>query len=232
MLQSITLKLVEWLTVSATYQIFHFIFISVRRSCQEYKESGHVTDGEYLIDPDGPGRNEAPVRVYCNMAGKNGLAGTHVGHDSETRTLVNGYNAPLSYSRNITYKISMAQIIALMDLSHSCEQFIKYECHHSVILLFDNSVWASWVSRDGVTMNYWGGASQGSGKCACGMTQTCNTPSEMCNCHSNDNVWRSDEGYITDRDVLPVSKLYFGDTGGHGEMGYHTLGQLTCYGKK
>ena len=215
--------------VSATYQIFRFIFILVRRSCQEYEESGHVTDGEYLIDPDGQGKNEAPVMAYCNMTGKNGLAGTYVRHDSETRTFIIGYNGPSFYSRDISYNIRMAQIKALMDLSHSCEQFIKYECHDSVILLFDNLLYASWASRDGVKMKYWGGASPGSGKCTCGMTQTCNKPSKMCNCHSYDMFWRSDEGYITDRDALPVSKLYFGDTDGGGEMGYHTLGKVTCY---
>ena len=134
MLQSITLKLVEWLMVSATYNIFHFIFILVRRSCQEYKESGHVTDREYLIDPDGPGKNEAPVMVYCNMTGKNGLAGTHVVHDSEARTFVNGYEVHLSYSKDISYKISMAQIISLLDLSHNCEQLIKYECYNSKMI--------------------------------------------------------------------------------------------------
>ena len=191
-----------------------------------------MSDEEYLIDPDGPGENEAPVSAYCNMTGKDGLAGTHVGHDSETRTFVKGYEGPSSYSRDVSYNISMAQIIALLDLSNNCEQFIKYECRGSVILLHNNLLYASWASRDGVKMKYWGGASPGSGKCACGMTQTCNKPSEMCNCKSNDNVWRSDEGYLTDRDALPVSKLYFGDTGGGGEMGYHTLGKVTCYGKK
>ena len=191
-----------------------------------------MSDGEYLIDPDGPGKNEAPVRVYCDMTGKKGLAGTHVSHDSETRTLVNGYDAPSSYSRDISYNISMAQIIALLNLSHNCEQFIKYECRGSVILLYNNLLYASWVSCDGVKMNYWGGASPGSGKCACGMTKTCKKPSRVCNCNSNDNVWRFDEGYLTDRNVLPVSKLYFGDTGDESEAGYHTLGKLTCYGKK
>ena len=191
-----------------------------------------MTDGGYLIDPDGPGKNEAPGMAYCDMTGKNGLAGTHVSHDSEARTLVNGYEARLSYSKAISYKISMAQIISLLDLSHNCEQFIKYECHSSKIINDKDNLIASWVSRDGVKMNYWGGASPDSGKCACGMTQTCKKPSEVCNCNTNDNVWRYDEGYLTDRVTLPVSKLHFGDTGGRSEKGYHTLGKLTCYGKK
>ena len=226
----VSFKLVEWLMASGTYHIFQFIFILVRRSCQEYNESGHVSDGEYLIDPDSPGENEAPVRVYCDMTGKNGLAGTHVGHDSETRTFVKGYEAPLSYSRDISYNISMAQSIALLNVSHNCEQFIKYECYDSKKLLHKNVLYSSWVSRNGVKMKYWGGAIPGSGKCACGMTQTCNKPSKICNCSSNDQVWRYDEGYLTDRDVLPVSKLHFSDTGSVGEAGYHTLGKLTCYG--
>ena len=47
----------------------------MRRLCQEYNESGHVSYDEYLIDPDGPGKNKAPVRAYCDMTEKSGLAG-------------------------------------------------------------------------------------------------------------------------------------------------------------
>jgi len=78
-------------------------------------------------------------------------------------------------------------------------------------------------------MKYWGGAS-GSGKCACGMTNSCAEPRYGCNCDQNDYVWREDSGLLTDKTHLPVKQLRFGDTGDNGEQGYHTLGKLKCYG--
>ncbi|KAL9974993.1 hypothetical protein ACROYT_G012107 [Oculina patagonica] len=83
-------------------------------------------------------------------------------------------------------------------------------------------------------MAYWGGASPGSGKCACGMTNSCADPSLSCNCDKNDLAWREDSGLLTDKTHLPVKQLRFGDTGGsvckYKEQGYHTLGKLKCYG--
>ena len=199
------------------------------RSCQEFKENGHTNDGEYLIDPDGLGAGEEPILVYCNITAKNGLAGTHVNHDSEERTYVNGYEAPFSYSKTVRYNMTMGQITALMDLSGKCEQFISYECRGS-LLLGAYRVFGAWESRKGIRMNYWGGASPGSGMCACGMTQSCGPAGHTCNCDMNDGVWRTDEGYLTDKDSLPVTQLNFGDTGGIAEGGYHILGPLICYG--
>ena len=86
-----------------------------------------------------------------------------------------------------------------------------------------------WVSRDSTKMTYWGGASPGSGKCACGMTNSC-AANGRCNCDANDDVWREDSGLLTDKTKLPVKQLRFGDTGGSDEKGYHTLGKFKCYG--
>lgn len=86
-----------------------------------------------------------------------------------------------------------------------------------------------WMSRDGIQMNYWGGASPGSGKCACGVTRTCALSSRPWNCDSNDKVWREDSVLLTDKSTLPVSELRFGDTGVEYEKGYYTLGKLKCY---
>ena len=90
------------------------------------------------------------------------------------------------------------------------------------------------MSRDSAKMTYWGGASPGSGKCACGMTNSCGdlwAYSRLgCNCDKNDDVWREDSGLLTDKTKLPVKQLRFGDTGQSGERGYHTLGNFTCYG--
>ena len=50
----------------------------------------------------------------------------------------------------------------------------------------------------------------------------------FCECESNDQVWRHDEGTITDNHLLPVTGLYFSDTNDFGENGFFTLGPLIC----
>ena len=77
-------------------------------------------------------------------------------------------------------------------------------------------------------MTYWGGASV-SGKCACGMTNSCANPSYGCNCDKEDGVWREDSGLLTDKTRLPVKQLRFGDVA-YWNKGYHSLGKLKCYG--
>jgi hypothetical protein len=126
------------------------------------------------------------------MTSKNGVGVTVIGHDSESRTLVKGYNPEGSYKRTITYDISMEQIAAIVKHSKNCQQFIKYECYHSV-LLRDSHGW--WVSRQGWKINYRCGAAVDSGKC--GMTNSC-PGGWKCNCDQNDETWRGDSGYLID----------------------------------
>ena len=201
-------------------------------SCSVIRKYLSSPSGNYVIDPDGAG-GLAPFAVYCDMSDKNGVGVTVVSHDSESRTLVDGYNSNGDYSRNIHYSgASLSQLASLTDVSLYCEQFIKYECFGSIIR-FSNSPYAWWVSRDSAQMRYWGGASPDSRKCACGMTNSCADPSRACNCDKNDGVWREDSGLLTDKSTLPVKELRFGDTGvnsGVDEKGYHTLGKFKCSG--
>jgi len=191
------------------------------------RTNGGGVSGNYVIDPDGAG-GLAPFTVYCDMSDKNGVGVTVISHDSESRTHVSGFNPAGSYSRDIHYTgASLSQLASLTRVSSHCEQFIKYECYNSVSV---GRGYAWWVSRDSSKMTYWGGASPGSGKCACGMTNSCANPSYGCNCDKNDNVWREDSGLLTDKTHLPVKQLRFGDANGHSEEGYHTLGKLKCYG--
>ena len=166
------------------------------------------------------------------MTSKSGVGVTVIGHDSESRTLVKGYEARGSYKQQVSYNVSMEQIVAIIKKSNNCEKYIKYQCFSSV---FSYSIqrFSWWVSRQGSKMNYWGGAAINSGKCACGMTNSC-AGGRKCNCDMNDLVWREDSGYLTDKNTLPVSELRFGDTGNifgsNHELGYHTLGKLRCWG--
>ena len=203
-------------------------------SCSVIRKFISSSSGNYVIDPDGVG-GQAPFTVYCDMSDKNGGGVTVVRHDSESRTLVDGYERRGSYSRSIHYSgASLSQLASLTKISAHCEQFIKYECYGSFFNYRDAFHW--WVSRESTQMLYWGGASPGSKKCACGMTNSCADPSEACNCDKNDGVWREDSGLLTDKSALPVKELRFGDTGTHGdnkvadEKGYYTLGKLKCHG--
>ena len=195
-------------------------------SCSMIQKHVSRISGNYVIDSDATG-GLAPFTVYCDMSDKNGIGVTVISHYSESRTYVNGYSGAGSYSRDIHYTgASLSQLASLTRVSSHCEQFIKYECYDSMIFRYG---YAWWVARDSSKMTYWGGASPGSGKCACGMTNSCANPSYSCNCDKNDNVWREDSGLLTDKTHLPVKQLRFGDNWGSAQ-GYHTLGKLKCYG--
>ena len=88
------------------------------------------------------------------MTSKNEIGVTVIGHNSESRTGLNGgiggsgeYEGSGSYKRDIVYDTTMEQIVAVMNQCRYCEQFIKYECHGSLLLL-DGKGW--WVSRQGM----------------------------------------------------------------------------------
>ncbi|PFX11538.1 Contactin-associated protein-like 2 [Stylophora pistillata] len=198
------------------------------KTCSQIKLC-NLPSGSYVIDPDGNG-GVKPFKVYCDMTDKNGVGVTVVSHDSESRTLVKGYEDRDAYSRNIRYtEADMAQLANLTASSAHCEQFIKYECRYSLLLANGNPQgW--WVSRDGENMTYWGGVDSVDYKCACGLNNTCAGTNDGCNCDKNDNTWRNDSGFLTDKSKLPVKQLRFGDTGGSQETGHHTLGKLKCFG--
>ena len=171
------------------------------------------------------------------MTDKNGVGVTVVGHDTENRMVVNGYEGKGSYVRSVHYSgaglTSVPHLTGLLDVSAHCEQFIKYECYRSLLLYSPGDPHGWWVSRDMAKMTYWGGATPAdSQKCACGVTSpnTCADTTRGCNCDKNDPVWREDSGLLTEKSHLPVLQLKFGDTGSSNEMGYHTLGKLKCYG--
>ena len=206
----------------------YYFHPALPKSCSHIKILDSTAEsGTYVIDPDGEGGVPA-YNVTCDMTNKNGVGVTVVSHDSEDRTLVDGFEDPGSYSRDIKYtKASLSQLASLTTVSLFCKQFIQYECHNS-LMFRDNNAW--WVSRDSIDMNYWGGAPAGSGKCACGIDDSCAEPKYNCNCDANNDEWNEDSGLLTDKTHLPVKQLRFGDTGGYEEKGYHTLGKFKCFG--
>ncbi|XP_076814580.1 contactin-associated protein-like 5 [Clavelina lepadiformis] len=158
---------------------------------------------------------------------------TIVEHDSMAEIEASKCRGARCYKRVIRYNVDLKQIAALIQVSQSCRQFIKYRCGGSVLLYGSATDYGSWVSRNGTRMKYWGGAaSRRDNYCACGETGTCVESDQLCNCDKNNLPETSDEGYITDPDALPVTQLQFGDTDGSGEYGFHTLGALECTGRR
>ena len=163
------------------------------------------------------------------MTDKNGVGVTVISHDSENRTLVNGYESPGSYPRDIHYTgANLSQLSSLTEISSQCEQFFKYECHHSPT--FECQLFGWKVSQGSLKMACWGRASAGSGKCACEMTNPYANHRCCFNCDKNYHVGREDSGLLTDKTQLPVIQLRFRNPGGTREKAYHTLGKLKCYG--
>ena len=68
------------------------------------------------------------------MTSKNEVGVTVIGHDSESETLVKGYEAFQSYKRAIQYDLTMQQIVAVINEPTSCEQFISYKCYQFTLL--------------------------------------------------------------------------------------------------
>ena len=186
-----------------------------------------ATSGDYIIAPKG---SHSTFQVFCDMTAKNGIGVTVIGHNSESETIVKGYEYPGSYKRQVRYNLTMKQILAVINESKSCEQFISYKCFQSTIWNEHGDHIAWWISQQGSTMNYWGGADIDSGKCACGTRGSCGGNKGKCDCDNNDKTWREDSGYLADKSTLPVTELRFGDTGNDGEEGKHTLGKLQCWG--
>ena len=62
---------------------------------------------------------------------------------------------------------------------------------------------------------------------------SCVVNQTKCNCDIN-GPETSDEGFLTDKNKLPVTRLQFGDLGAHNgvdERGWFTLGPLICSGR-
>ena len=168
--------------------------------------------------------------AFCDMTDKDGIGVTVFSHDSEESTHVAGYEAKGSYRKVIAYDLTIDQIVNVINSSLHCEQYIRWYCKGAGLYLSLSAGPDSWwVSRQGYKMIYWGGATPGSKKCACGMTNSCVDPNRGCNCESVNYQWGEDSGFLVDKEYLPVSELRFGDTGDSSEEGYHTLGKLLCW---
>ena len=132
---------------------------------------------------------------------------------------VHGLEAVASYRRPIKYGV-LSDVIAFVDSSASCKQHIKIESRGMKL-----STHGYLVDRTGTQLSGFGVPKDKSG-CQCGLTKSCSVSSLKCNCDKNDSSYQADQGYIPDKESLPITEIRLGDTGT--EYGYHTLGKVEC----
>ncbi|XP_030829094.1 contactin-associated protein-like 2 isoform X2 [Strongylocentrotus purpuratus] len=191
--------------------------------------------GETVIDTDGSGPI-TPLSVRCAIEDAGSgmyYRWTEISHNvEETMDIPSGNEAPGSYMQRIEYEATMEQIEDLIQHSEQCEQFVRYECTNAKLLNSPSgSPYGWWVNRHDQKMVNWGGAPVGTGRCACGIGMVCAPDnSKYCNCDADSTNDGVDEGYLTEKDHLPVTQLRFGDTGDAGSSASYQLGKLRCRG--
>ena len=141
-------------------------------------------------------------------------------HDLEKGVTVNNFENPgmkeLIPKYGSMTKASLEKLASLVDNSHSCRQYLKIKCRGSMIHQPNNAqgdMMTWWVDRNSEKMKYWGGSDPVNGNCGCSLTNSCAWKNVTCNCDANDNVWRTDEGFLRYKPHLPVKEVRVGDTG-------------------
>eukprot|EP00795_Rhopilema_esculentum_P001530 gene1530-15976_t len=208
-----------------------------KRTCDEIKKAGNTTSGTYRISPNGVDS----FNVYCDMSHELGPA-TVIQHNLPKDSRVADV-APLgsNYIYRIKYPTGKQSAVDVADASVSCRQFIRYDCFESKLLdslrryKSEHTRGGRWGSRNGILQTYWGGAKPGSKSCGCGMPDKRNCAADHhldCNCDVGDRQWRNDEGYLTDKDSLPVTMVQFSidQQKGRSQRSFFTVGQLECFG--
>ncbi len=161
--------------------------------------------------------------MKCEM--EDGKDKTIMSHSISNKLIyVEGYESAFSYRQTLSYGLNISRITSIIDASDECRQYVKIKCHDSIL-----SDFSYLTNRANQIMTYWaGGPANGKG-CACGINDTCADTSKLCNCDKNDNVIRTDEGYVTQKSDLPITSITTGETGHSGEYKEYMIGDVECF---
>ncbi|XP_060586807.1 SCO-spondin-like isoform X3 [Ruditapes philippinarum] len=199
--------------------------------CADWASRGLNQSCVAEVDPDGEGTLYGPVEVECDFDTEPGKAVTVIHHDQENVTQVRGYEGAGEFQAILNYVTGWGEAIEIVDASSECAQFMRWDCKAAIIHNpFDpDTLTTFWKNRTEQMTRYFGGATPGSDNCACGETNSCFNASLPCNCDINDDQWRFDEGWVTNKAELPIHSFYAGDTGAPNEAGIFQLGPLLCH---
>ena len=207
--------------------------MTLARTCKQLKDLGAKESGYYFIDPDGSGVGIPPVEVFCDM--KTGT--TRINHELKGEQQVSPCRERGCFVRAVNYAIPMKQVEAIILMSSHCEQYVRYDCKKAP-LNSGNESNAWWMDRHETPHFYWSGAGDVEsylgyeGVCYCYHQQICLREGVKCNCDAAEEAWTYDDGQLTDRHQLPVTKLNFGNTDTEGQDARFQLGPLFCSGEE
>ena len=106
-----------------------------------------VTIGKYLIDPDGLGIGELPIKVRCIFGEGNGAI-TEIDHQDGKIIAANHCSGKQCFSKNITYSVSKIQMLALKSISTTCTQALSYGCYLAPLSLHEENL-GGWLDVNG-----------------------------------------------------------------------------------
>lgn len=184
-----------------------------KKTCYDYYVSGIRTNGIYVIEP-----GSKPMKVYCKMDDEDGpktILRTKQG--SQLKAVYEALSSDNDfYYHHFDYFADREQVDNLVKISGYCRQYIEFYCSSSTLMFSNdeenalaNRYGARWFSSDGRIKHYWGGGNKKPFTCACGLKGNCADPQLKCNCDVMDKQWRSDGGYLDDKNDLPVSRIQF-----------------------
>ncbi len=164
---------------------------------------------------------QTPLNVSCELD-SNGTALTVFNHDREHVQRVNGiYGGQTTVIRPLSYNEEITRISEFADHSTSCRQYTYARCY-GVSFVSRGYTWLS--DRKNTKMLFWGGGPPDGRGCSCGITNSCENKSFLCNCDAKMSNWGVDEGYITAKEHLPIIQMTFRDA--H-DIHYY-IGRLEC----
>lgn len=126
----------------------------------------------------------------------------------------------------------MSQIIALTQLSATCEQAIQFDCFMAPLMEHGSDL-GYWLDRNGNKSNFFHGNLNPDQPhvCRCGLDQTCVIPELPCNCDAKEPNWVADEGVITDKTILPITEFAYGPMEYDMQKAKIKIGHLKCSGR-
>lgn len=203
--------------------------IRTARTCEELASAGISRSGNFQLDPDGENAGADPINVYCDFSTR----ATEIYHNMvDELELEQCDNQELGCQKvPLEYEVPMSQIIALTQLSATCEQAIQFDCFMAPLMEHGNEL-GYWLDRNGNKSNFFHGNLNPDQPhvCRCGMDQSCVLPELPCNCDAKEPNWLADEGVITDKNILPITEFAYGPMEYEMQKAKVKIGHLKCSG--
>ncbi|XP_041483967.1 uncharacterized protein LOC121430688 [Lytechinus variegatus] len=196
---------------------------AVPSSCYDVAQDGHSTNGLYLLKLS----TGDYIPVYCDFNSVENAILTRLGHDFQEPYDVSDYKREGRFARDINYDYAATITKAglLVDGEDACRQKIEFTCYDGALL---DPIEYSWLGlRNGSASTSWAGTSVND-MCPCGALGSCYDNSQSCNCDGVQTTIHEDNGWVTDRTMLPLKQMRVGGIQS-GETATVKVSKLECF---